>query len=140
MTTGAVPDDPSVLNTTVRSNFSFIDQVDLLRALAGICTVPVVREELATGVDEHPYLRPALNALDETIPVAPISDTVANREVAVGRHLDSGEAQAFALADAHDGRLLTDDGYRSYVRQGAGCDRHRVRRHLARGDRRRPDL
>lgn len=39
-----------------------------------------------------------------------ISDTVANREAVVSEHLDSGEAQAFALADAHDGRLLTDDG------------------------------
>lgn len=39
-----------------------------------------------------------------------ISDTVANREAVVSDHLDPGEAQAFALADAHDGRLLTDDG------------------------------
>jgi len=38
------------------------------------------------------------------------SDTVANREVVVSNHLDPGEAQAFALADAHDGQLLTDDG------------------------------
>lgn len=110
MTTGAVPDNPSVLNTTVLSSFSYIDQVELLEVLVGICTVPVVREELAAGVDEHPYLQPALDALDETIPVAPISDTVANREVVLGRHLDPGEAQAFALADAHAGRLLTDDG------------------------------
>lgn len=110
MTTGAVPDNPSVLNTTVLSNFSYIDQVVLLEALMDICTVPVVREELAAGVEEHPYVRPALDALDETIPVAPISDTVANREAVVGRHLDPGEAQAFALADAHAGRLLTDDG------------------------------
>ena len=40
----------------------------------------------------------------------PISDTVANREAIVSDHLDPGEAQAFALADAHGGRLLTDDG------------------------------
>jgi len=31
-------------------------------------------------------------------------------EAVVRGHLDPGEAQAFALADAHDGRLLTDDG------------------------------
>jgi predicted nucleic acid-binding protein len=30
-------------------------------------------------------------------------------EDGVGDHLDPGEAQAFALADAEDGRLLTDD-------------------------------
>lgn len=28
----------------------------------------------------------------------------------VADHLDPGETQAFALADARDGRLLTDDG------------------------------
>ncbi|WP_254543865.1 twitching motility protein PilT [Halomarina pelagica] len=110
MTTNDVPPNPSVLDTTVLSNFSFIDRVDLLAALANICTVPVVREELENGVDSHPYLRPALDALDETVPVASVSDTVANREAVVRGHLDPGEAQAFALADAHDGRLLTDDG------------------------------
>jgi predicted nucleic acid-binding protein len=31
-------------------------------------------------------------------------------EAAVGDHLDPGEAQAFAVAAAHDGRLVTDDG------------------------------
>jgi predicted nucleic acid-binding protein len=33
-------------------------------------------------------------------------------------HLDPGEAQAFALADVHDGRLLTDDGdARSFAKE-----------------------
>ena len=77
---------------------------------SGICTVPVVREELEHGVGNYPYLQEAFDTLDYEIPVAPISDTVANREVVVSNHLDPGEAQAFALADAHDGRLLTDDG------------------------------
>jgi len=72
--------------------------------------VPVVREELKRGVDGHPYLQAALDALNGEIPVATISDTVTNREAVVSDHLDPGEAQAFALADAHDGRLLTDDG------------------------------
>ena len=40
----------------------------------------------------------------------PISETVANRDAVIRRYLDPGEAQAFALADVHDGRLLTDDG------------------------------
>jgi predicted nucleic acid-binding protein len=52
----------------------------------------------------------ALDTLNDEIQVATISDTVANREAVVSGHLDPGEAQAFALADAHDGRLLTDDG------------------------------
>ncbi|MFB6179132.1 MAG: twitching motility protein PilT [Halorientalis sp.] len=110
MTGAEVPTTPSVLNTTVLSNFAYIDQVKLIAGLSGICAVPVVREELRDGVDDHPYLQEALDALDDGIPVATISETVANREAVVCAHLDPGEAQAFALADAHDGRLLTDDG------------------------------
>lgn len=110
MTRSEVPSNPSVLDTTVLSNFSYVDRVDLLGDIAGICTVPAVREELEDGIEHHRHLRPAVNALDEDVPVAPISDAVANREAVVRAHLDPGEAQAFALADAHDGRLLTDDG------------------------------
>jgi len=82
----------------------------VVAGLSGICAVPVVRKELKHGVDDHPYLQSALDVLVDEIPVATVSDTVANREAIVGEHLDPGEAQAFALADAHDGRLLTDDG------------------------------
>jgi len=109
MTGNDLPANPSVLNTTVLSNFAYIDQLWVVAGLSGICTVPVVREELEHGVDNHPYLQKALDTLDNEIPVATISDTVASREAVVGGHLDPGEAQAFALADAHDGRLLTDD-------------------------------
>lgn len=110
MTTDDIPANPSVLNTTVLSNFAYIDQLWVVSGLSGICTVPVVREELRNGVDDHPYLQSALDSLCDEVPVATISDTVANRETVVSAHLDPGEAQAFALADAHDGRLLTDDG------------------------------
>lgn len=110
MTTNAVPSNPSVLNTIVPSNFASIDRVDLVASLAGICTVPVVQEELEEGVDDHPFLSPAVNAVGDEIPVAPISETVANRDAVVSGYLDPGESQAFALADVHDGRLLTDDG------------------------------
>ena len=110
MTGDDVPANPFVLNTTVLSNFAYIDQLWVVADLSGICTVPVVREELEHGVDDHPYLQSALDTLDDEIPVATISDTVANREAVVSDHLDPGEAQAFALADAEDGRLLTDDG------------------------------
>jgi len=127
MTGNDRPANPSVLNTTVLSNFAYIDQLWVVAGLSGICTVPVVREELEHGVDNHPYLQEALETLDDEIPVATISDTVANREAVVGGHLDPGEAQAFALADAHDGRLLTDDGdaLRLLTRRG----------HVARTDR-----
>jgi len=110
MTGDEIPANPSVLNTTVLSNFAYIDQLWVVAGLSGICAVPVVREELEDGVDDHPYLQSALDTLDDEIPVVTISDTVANREAVVGGHLDPGEAQAFALADAVDGRLLTDDG------------------------------
>lgn len=112
------PATPSVLNTTVLSNFAYIDELWIVTGLANICTVPVVREELERGVDVHPYLRVALDTLDNEIPVATISDTVANRESVVRSHLDPGEAQAFAVADAYDGRLLTDDGdARSFAKE-----------------------
>jgi predicted nucleic acid-binding protein len=110
MTGDDISTNPSVLNTTVLSNFAYIDQLWVVADLSGICTVPVVREELEHGVDNHPYLQSALDTLDDEIQVATISDTVANREAVVSDHLDPGEAQAFALADAEDGCLLTDDG------------------------------
>jgi len=110
--------NPSVLNTTVLSNFAAVDQVSLLAALAGICTVPAVREEIDAGVDAHPHLRPALDALGVSIPVASISDPVATRDSEVRQALDPGEAQAFALAEAQNGRLLTDDGdARAFARE-----------------------
>ena len=110
MTGNDIPANPSVLNTTVLSNFAYIDQLWVVAGLSGICAAPVVREELKNGVDDHPYLQSALDTLDDEIPVATISDTVANREAVVSDHLDPGEAQAFALADAEAGRSLTDDG------------------------------
>lgn len=110
MTTEDIPANPSVLDTTVLSNFAYIDQLWVVSGLDDICTVPFVREELRDGVDDHPYLQSALGSLSDEVPVAAISDTVANRQTIVSSHLDPGEAQAFALADAHDGRLLTDDG------------------------------
>ncbi|ERG96894.1 MAG: hypothetical protein J07HQW2_03378 [Haloquadratum walsbyi J07HQW2] len=62
--------------------------------------MPVVREELEHGVADHSYLQTALDTLNDEIPVATISDTVANRKTVVSNHLDPGEARAFALADA----------------------------------------
>jgi predicted nucleic acid-binding protein len=118
MTGEGIPATPSVLNTTVLSNFAYIDELWVVAGLSGICTVPVVREELENGVEDHPYLQSALDVLDDEIPVVTVSDTVANREAVASDHLDPGEAQAFAVADAHDGRLLTDDGdARSFAKE-----------------------
>jgi predicted nucleic acid-binding protein len=110
MTGAGSPATPSALNTTVLSNFAYVDQLWVVTGLAGSCTVPAVREELEHGVADHPYLQAALDTLDKVIPVATISDTVEHRTAVVSSHLDPGEAQAFAFAEAHDGRLLTDDG------------------------------
>ena len=101
---------PSVLNTTVLSNFAYIDELWLLEGLADICTVPVVRDELRDGVEGHSYLRSALDIIDDEIPVVAVSESAANRETVLADRLDPGEAQALAVADARDGRLLTDDG------------------------------
>lgn len=108
--TAEPPSSPSVLNTTVLSNFAYIERVDLLADLVGICTVPVVRSELREGVADHPYLQSALDILTTEIPVATIDNAVRSREAAAKSTLDAGEAQAFAMAEIHDGRLLTDDG------------------------------
>jgi len=108
--TRAVPSSPSVLDTTVLSNFASIDHVEIIADLDAICTVPVVSEELRAGVETHPYLEPAVAALRDDIPVTEISAAVTNRDEQVRTRLDPGEAQAFALAAVHDGRLLTDDG------------------------------
>jgi hypothetical protein len=78
-----IPADPSVLNTTVLSNFAYIDQLWVVAGLSRICAVPIVCEELENGVDDHPYLQSALDTLDDEIPVVPISETVANREAVV---------------------------------------------------------
>ena len=57
MTGNGIPADPSVLNTTVFSNFTYIDQLWVAAGLSGICEVPIVREEPENGVDDHPYLQ-----------------------------------------------------------------------------------
>jgi hypothetical protein len=76
------------LNTTVLSNFAYIDHLWVAADLSGLCTVPVVRDEFKRGVDNHPYLQSPLHTLDDEIPVVTISDLVANRETVVDGHLD----------------------------------------------------
>ncbi len=85
-------DEPKRPEPTVLSNFAYIDQLRVVAGLSGICTVPVVHEELESGVDDHPYLQSAFDTLDDEIPIATISATVANREAVVSDHLGPGEA------------------------------------------------
>jgi len=72
VTSENVPANPNVLNTTVLSNFASIDQLWVVADLSGICTVPVVREELEHGVADHPYLQSALETLNDEMQVATI--------------------------------------------------------------------
>ena len=72
MTGDGIPANPSVLNTTVLSNFAYIDQLWVVTGLSGIRAVPVVREELEDGVGDHPSLQLAVDTLDDEIPVAMI--------------------------------------------------------------------
>jgi len=120
MTAATVPDSPTVLDTTVLSNFATIDRVELLVDLSGICTVPTVRDELEYGTANHPYLYAALDRLGAGIPAVRITRAIADRETAVSDRLDPGEAQAFAVADLADGRLLTDDGDARAVAKAEG--------------------
>jgi hypothetical protein len=92
--TGNDPEtNPSVVNTIVLSIFACIDQVWVVAGPSGIRTVPLVREGPEHGVDSHPSLQEALETLDDEIPVATISDTVAHRKAVAGGHLAPGEAR-----------------------------------------------
>lgn len=59
--TGGVPSDPSVLDTLERR---VRRSGTVARGHSGICAVPVVREGLRSGVDDHPYLQSALDSLN----------------------------------------------------------------------------
>lgn len=106
----AVPDEPTVLDTTAPSNFAYVGRMDLLEALPRVCTVPAVRSELRAGVGSYPYLQRALDTVGETVPVVELDGSVEERASEIASRLDPGEAQAFAVADVHDGTLVTDDG------------------------------
>jgi len=45
MTPDEIPTNPSVLNTTILSNFAYTDQLWVVSGLSNICTVPVVRAD-----------------------------------------------------------------------------------------------
>lgn len=113
----AVPVEPTVLDTTVPSNFAFTDRMDQLTALPRVCTVPEVRRELRNGIDSYPYLQRALDLLGDTIPVVALDDRVVELIPELEYRLDPGEAQALAVASVHGGTLVSDDGAaREYAR------------------------
>ncbi|AKH97391.1 twitching motility protein PilT [Halanaeroarchaeum sulfurireducens] len=98
------------MNTTVLSNFSQVDHVELLLDLPRLVTVDAVREELEAGVETHPYVERAVAVLGDGIPVVIPSDSTKNLEEQLLESLDPGEAQALAVAAVADGTVITDDG------------------------------
>lgn len=106
----SAPDDATVLNTTVLSNFAHVAHVDLLLNLPRLVTVDAVRMELEEGSDTHPYLERAVAILGEQIPVVTPSQSTEQVEAELLEELDPGEAQALAVAEATGGMLVTDDG------------------------------
>lgn len=104
------PERPTVFDTSALSNFAHVDRIDLLTTLPRPATVDAVRTELEAGVQTHPYLGVALEALGAEIPVFTPSEDAEELEVSLLDALDPGEAQALAVAGALSGTLVTDDG------------------------------
>jgi predicted nucleic acid-binding protein len=104
------PNNATVLNTTVLSNFAHVDHVELLVALPRLVTVDAVQTELDEGRDTHHYLEHALDALEDEIPVVTPSAPAQEREADLLESLDPGEAQAVAVAAEAEGMVVTDDG------------------------------
>lgn len=116
------PANPTVLDTTVLSNFSQVDHVELLLTLPRLVTVDAVREELAAGTASHPYTGQALAVLGEEIPTITPSASAEQLEEQLLESLDPGEAQALAVAEVADGMLVTDDGDARTTAKQRGVD------------------
>ncbi|PSP54895.1 twitching motility protein PilT [Halobacteriales archaeon QS_1_67_19] len=107
--TGA-PQNATVLNTTVLSNFAHVDHVELLLELPRVVTVDAVQIELKEGNETHHYLEQALDVLEDDIPVVTPSSPAQKLEETLLETLDPGEAQALAVAEVAGGMVVTDDG------------------------------
>lgn len=105
-----VPTEPTVLDTTVLSNFAYIDRVDLLGELPRVCSVAEVEGELRAGVEAYGHLQSAIDQLGESIPVVDLDHPARELAEDLSGRLDRGEARAFAIAATHDGTFVTDDG------------------------------
>lgn len=106
--TGGYP-QPVVLDTTVVSNFASTDSISLLATvLESPVVVPAVRDELERGLDAgHEYLDTAVDALDDELPVRPVS--VDDGVQDIRDRLDRGESESLLGAIEHSGTLATDD-------------------------------
>lgn len=106
----APPENATILNTTALSNFSQVNDVELLLNLPRLVRVEAVREELKSGAETHFYLEHALAVLGERIPVFAPAPAAKDLEEELLETLDPGEAQALAVAEVAEGRVVTDDG------------------------------
>ncbi|MDY6765393.1 MAG: UPF0175 family protein [Halobacteria archaeon] len=115
-------DGPTVLDSTVLSNFAYIDDYRLLTDLPDVSTVPVVENEISDGVETHPYLRNAFDLLHKDIQVlTPFSDEISLEGYLIEKEgLDRGEAQVIAVAENREGVVVTDDGDARKVAKNRG--------------------
>jgi predicted nucleic acid-binding protein len=99
---------PIFLDATVCSNFASTDGVDLLVELLDAPAVtPEVRGEIEAGLKaDHDYLRDAVAAFDETLP---IRGSLIDGDHAILSELDTGEAATLLAAIEHGGTVATDD-------------------------------
>lgn len=104
-----VPDRPTVLDTSVLSNFAHVDGVELLEGLSRVATVARVESELEAGTQTHPYLEDALWVLGDGIPVVTPGTASRRIEAELVETVDPGEAQVIAVAEAANGTVVTDD-------------------------------
>lgn len=105
-----VPENATVLNSTVLSNFAHVDGVELLLNLPRVVTVEAVYTELTEGAETHPYLERGLAVLDKGIPVVTPDQQARELETEFLETLDPGEAQTLAVAEMSEGTIVTDDG------------------------------
>lgn len=116
----AIPARPTVLDATVLSNFAYLERVPKLQILSRPVAVPAVRAEIEAGVDAYPFLANATAAMSGSIPVIAVDEQAdALRDELVDR-LDRGEAESLAVAELHDGLLVTDDGTARAVARDRG--------------------
>mgnify|MGYP002763865926 CR=1 FL=1 len=102
-------DSPTLLDSTVLSNFGYIDEVHLLEDLPRVGTVPEVEKELKHGADSYPYLQNAVDVLEEEIPVLTPTSEETEKAIELSNRLDPGESEVIAVAELREGTVVTDD-------------------------------
>lgn len=102
-----IPERPTVLDTTILSNFVYLDRVELLQVLTRPVTPPTVRDELLAGAETYPFFGHATDELSETIPVVLLDPESEDLCDEFTDRLDRGEVEAFAIVECHNGVLVT---------------------------------